>query len=101
MLSWDDCIALCALNEAEIEAIAEHEHIPAMAALELGNYLCCLPTGEPAIRRMILDDLEAARARGDGKRRLLLLAALRHFIATHPKCREHGGVLPFRAKTQA
>lgn len=85
MLTWDDCVALCALNEAEIEAIAEHEHIPEMAALELGNYLCCLPNGEPAIRRMILDDLEAARRHSDHRHALVLLGALRHFVRTHPR----------------
>ena len=39
MLTIQDCIALCDLTEDEVEAIAEHEHIPEMLAAELGAYL--------------------------------------------------------------
>ena len=35
MLSLEDCIALCGLTEDEVLAIAEHEHIPEIAATEL------------------------------------------------------------------
>jgi len=45
-LTFEDCLGLCDLSEAEILAIAEHEHLPAMAALELGNYLVCTANGE-------------------------------------------------------
>lgn len=44
MLSLEDCIALCDLTEEEVLAIAEHEHIPEMAATELGNYLLRIST---------------------------------------------------------
>ena len=40
MLTYDDCVALCAASKREIEAIAEHEHIPLIAAAEMANYLC-------------------------------------------------------------
>jgi hypothetical protein len=39
MLTIQDCIELSELTEEEILAIARHQHIPEMAALELGNYL--------------------------------------------------------------
>ena len=39
MLSYEDCVELSDLTEEEIVAIAEHEHLPEMAALELGSYL--------------------------------------------------------------
>ena len=39
MLTLEDCIGLSGLDEEEILAIAEHEHIPEMAALEMGYYL--------------------------------------------------------------
>ena len=39
MLTLQDCIELSELTEEEILAISEHEHIPEMVALELGNYL--------------------------------------------------------------
>jgi hypothetical protein len=39
MITLQDCIALCDLSEAEVLAIAEHEHIPEIAAAALGDYL--------------------------------------------------------------
>ena len=36
MLTYQDCVGLCELSEAEIRAIAEHEHLPEVVALELG-----------------------------------------------------------------
>ena len=39
MLSYQDCVELSDLTEEEIEAIAEHEHLPEIAALEMGSYL--------------------------------------------------------------
>ena len=59
MLTLEDCIGLSELDEEEILAIAEHEHIPEMAAVEMGNYLCHTPEGERRIRRMIIDDIRA------------------------------------------
>ena len=63
MLSYIDCVALCGLTEEEIAAIAEHEHIPAIVAVELGSYLIHTPDGVPMLKRMILDDIQAARSR--------------------------------------
>ncbi len=84
MLTLEDCIALSDLTEAEIAAIAEHEHLPAVVAAELGNYLVHDAGGCPAIRRMILDDIEAARSRGDTPHALALKLVLRRFVETHP-----------------
>ncbi len=83
MLTWDDCLALCELSEDEIRAIAAHEHIPLMAAMELGTYLVHTPHGAPGMSRMIVDDIKAARARGDRLEELKLKAVLRHFIDQH------------------
>ena len=43
MLTLEDCIELSDLSEEEILAIAEHEHIPEMVAVELGAYLVHTP----------------------------------------------------------
>ncbi len=85
MLSYLDCVGLCDLTEAEIDAIAEHEHLPRMVALELGEYLIHSPEGVPMIRKMIVDDIKHARQHGDLERALTLRATLRHFIQTHPE----------------
>jgi len=94
MLSLEDCIALCDLSEDEVLAIAEHEHIPAVAAAELANYLLHTPDGEVCIKAMIRDDIAHAVARSDRMRELALKAVLRHFVLQHPRCEErHRGAL--------
>jgi hypothetical protein len=84
MLTFQDCVALCGLNSREVEAIAEHEHIPPIVATELGNYLCRNAEGELCVRRFILDDIAAAETRGDHHHVAVLRAVLKHFVATHP-----------------
>ena len=88
MLSLEDCLALCELSEEEVLAIVQHEHIPEMAALQLGNYLVHAPGGELRLKSIIRDDLAEARARGDRARELTLLLILHNFILQHPRCEE-------------
>jgi len=85
-LTFDDCLGLCDLSEAEILAIAEHEHLPAIAALELGNYLVHSPDGEQRVKAMIRDDIAAAIACGDRSRALALKSVIRDYILHHPCC---------------
>ena len=84
MLSYEDCLAISDLTEEEIQAIAEHEHIPAMAATALGNYLVHSPEGVPMLKRMIIDDIDEAKRAGNWEHVLELKAVLKHFIETHP-----------------
>ena len=37
MISLEDCIGLCGLDEDKVAAISEHEHIPEMAAGRIGE----------------------------------------------------------------
>jgi S-ribosylhomocysteine lyase LuxS involved in autoinducer biosynthesis len=83
MLTLQDCIEMSDLSEDEILAIAEHEHIPEMVALELGNYLVHTSSGEKRIRRMICDDMEEARAKGDQGRVAVLRMVLKHYVEHH------------------
>ena len=87
MISLEDCIALCGLTEAEVLALAEHEHIPEIAATALGQYLLHEPHGAQKIRDKIRDDLRAAVARGDNAHANVLLSTLRHFLTEHPDAR--------------
>jgi hypothetical protein len=82
MLTWEDCIGLVELSEEEIAAIAQHEHLTQLAALELGNYLV-EHEGCQKIRRMLLDDIESAHRARDPLRVLMLKLALKHFIDCH------------------
>ena len=91
MLTLEDCIAFSDLTEDEILAIAEHEHVPEIVAAELGCYLMHSADGVPLLRRMILDDIEFARKRGDLAHALKLRLVLRHFIQTHPDFRADKG----------
>lgn len=84
MLKYEDCVALSDLTPEEIEAISEHEHIPAIVAAELGNYLLHTQDGVPVLKRMILDDIRAARACVNRQHALELRLVLRHFVQTHP-----------------
>jgi hypothetical protein len=81
MLSLEDCIALSDLTKDEILAIAQHEHIPEIAAAELGNYLSRTSDGRLAIKSMIRDDIRAAEARGERGRVLALKMVLRSYVS--------------------
>ena len=88
MLTFDDCVAFCELTEEEIAAIAEHEHLPMMIAAELGNYLIHGPEGALRVKRIILDDMQAAGRAGDVRHALTLKLVLRSFVERHPECRK-------------
>lgn len=81
MLSLEDCIALSGLSEDEILVIAQHQHIPEIAAAELGNYLSRSADGQLAIKSMIREDIQAAVARGERDRALALKMVLRQYVS--------------------
>jgi len=85
MLTYQDCIGLSDLTEEEIKAIAEHEHVPDIVALEFGHYLIETEDGVPAIKAIIIDDIAHAEKNGDSKHATKLKLVLQHFIDTHPE----------------
>lgn len=85
VISLEDCIALCDLSEAEILAVAEHEHVPEIAAIALAEYLLHQEHGAEKIRDMLRDDIRAALAHNDRQHARELFMALRHFLSTHPE----------------
>ena len=85
MLTFDDCLGMSELTEGEIDAIAEHEHIPEICALELGEFLCHRAGGLNKIRRFIIDDIEHAEERGNEKHAQELKAILHIFDSNHPE----------------
>ncbi len=87
MLTLQDCLELCELTEDEVLAIAEHEHITEMAALEFGHYLAHTPDGERRIKAMIAEDIDAARARGEIGHAAMLRLVLQRFVETHAAAR--------------
>ena len=85
MIALEDCLALCGLTKDEVLALAEHEHIPDIAAAALGHHLLNQPTGCKTIRDMIAEDVIWARGRGDMAHAAELAATLQRFVRTHPE----------------
>ena len=85
MISLEDCIGLCGLDEKEVAAISEHEHIPAIAAAALASYLLARPHGGESIRAMNIDDIHKAFDAGRIRHAAELFMALRHFLEHHPE----------------
>ena len=83
MLSYVDCVGFAGLTEDEIEAIAEHEHLPEIVAAEFGCCLCETTEGVPLMRRILLDDIRHAEAHGAVLHALHLRAVLAKFEAGH------------------
>ena len=89
MLTLQDCIDMCGLDKAEIDAIAEHEHIPEIIAAELGAYLVDHPDGVPRIKKMIVDDIHNAEKRGDTEHVHRLKNALMHIVVAYADIADH------------
>jgi len=85
VITLEDCIAFCGLTETEVLAVAEHEHMPEIAAAALAGYLLQQEHGAERIAEMIRDDIRVALARHDRAHARDLFAALGHFLQTHPE----------------
>ncbi|NBC31529.1 MAG: hypothetical protein GVY13_02520 [Alphaproteobacteria bacterium] len=84
MITIQDCIGLSSLSESEVDAIAEHEHVPEMIAVELGYWLGRTPDGQQRILWMIDDDIGLARVHGNMVHARELLDVRAHYLETHP-----------------
>jgi hypothetical protein len=85
MITLEDCVGLCGLTEEEVLAIAEHEHLPEIAATALAQYLLSREHGSERVRDMIVDDIRCAQVVRDKEKVLMLLHVLHHFLKTHPE----------------
>ena len=83
MLTLEDCVAFCDLAEEEIDAIAEHEHIPEMAALEFGASLVLRPDGCATVRQIIIDDIALAQRHRNFAHSTQLELVLKAFVARY------------------
>jgi hypothetical protein len=87
MITLEDCIGLCGLTEEEVLAVAEHEHLPQVAATAFAQYLLSRDHGSEVIRDMIVEDIRLAQRGGNKEHVLTLLHVLHHFLMTHPEAR--------------
>ena len=87
MISLADCIAMCGLDEDQVLAIAEHEHVPEIVAAGLAQYMLRSSRGSVAIRDMIIEDVRCAQQRADKPHVRHLLHVLHHYLRDHPEAR--------------
>lgn len=81
-ITRDDILGMVDLTEEEIDAIAEHEHIPELSAAALADCMLHQTDGIEAIKRMMRDDIRDALRRGDRAHAASLVHAFHHFVAT-------------------
>lgn len=89
MITLDDIEDMTCLTRAEIEAVAEHEGLPALNAATLGDYLMHQHKGPQHVQQMICEDIRTALHGGKLEHARELYGVLHHFIADHPEA-EHG-----------
>jgi hypothetical protein len=64
MITLRDCVDLSGIEPDEIDAVAEHERLPFIIAMEKGSWMLEQSWGPPAIRQIIRDDVAVATAHG-------------------------------------
>lgn len=84
MLSLQECLDFSDLSEEEVEAIAEHEHVPEIVAAEIGNTLLKTKAGICLIKLYLLENIEHARSLGQFDKAKRLDALYRRFHYEHP-----------------
>lgn len=83
MLTYQDCLGMSPLTQEEIAAIARHEHVPEIIALELGGILYETQEGKRRIQRIIAENAQEACRFSEMDSATALGPLLHHFIETH------------------
>lgn len=85
MINENDILDMTCLTRAQIDAIAEHEHIDTVSAAELGEYMMHIHHGPQQVQTMICEDIAEALHRNNLIRARALYKALKEFLAEHPE----------------
>ena len=85
MITLDDIEDMTCLNRAEIDAIAEHENLPAVNASALAEYMMHLHNGPQLVQQMICEDIRNALHADDVQHARELYAVLHAFLEEHPE----------------
>ncbi len=83
MLTLKDCIDLSDLSDAEVAAIAEHEHVPDIVAAEIGCVLVNTPDGRLLLKRYLRENIVHAKAQHMDEKAKALALLLRRFDGAH------------------
>lgn len=84
MLSIRDVVDYCDLNQGEIEAVAEHEHVPLAVAAEIGELLVQSPEGVLVLHKMIIENMQNAVDSGRLEHAGQLCEVYKHLCRLHP-----------------
>jgi hypothetical protein len=84
MLSMRDVIDYCDLDQKEIEAVAEHEHVPVAIAAELSELLVQTPEGVFTLHRMMIENMNKAMDTGRFDHASELCEVYKHLCRLHP-----------------
>jgi hypothetical protein len=79
MVTLNECIGMSGLDENVVDAIAEHQRIPEIAAVELGAILLKSLDGRKRIRWMIIERADHAMRSGKREREASLRRTLSAF----------------------
>lgn len=84
MLTLNDCVELSDLDIDEVLAIAHHEHLPEIVALEKAHAFLKEQWGAPAVRQMVMDEVRRCAHGGDCSEAAEALALLAKTFKAHP-----------------
>ena len=84
MLSMTDFIGCSNLYECEVEAIAEHEHVPMAVAVVIGENLLCSSEGIVCLHRMVAEDIQHAIECHDFDKALKFVETYKMVESKHP-----------------
>lgn len=87
MLTLRDCIDFADMDAEELLAIARHEHLPDIVALEKAQTFLQEDWGAPAVRQMVMEEVEHRLAHdgsGDHEKLQEALILLEKTFALHP-----------------
>ncbi|KJS39455.1 MAG: hypothetical protein VR70_07935 [Rhodospirillaceae bacterium BRH_c57] len=84
MLTLQDCVEMSGIDWDELVAIAHHEHLPDMVALEKAHAFLQQEWGAPAVRQMVIDEVRRSIEKGDSKEAVTALRILEHTFEAHP-----------------
>ena len=84
MLSQTDLIGCSSLYECEIEAIAEHEHVPMAVAVVIGENLLSTHEGVVCLHKMVIEDIEHALECQDPEKAMKFAKTYKFVSERHP-----------------
>ncbi|WP_415034152.1 hypothetical protein [Azonexus sp.] len=84
MLSMQDILDYCDLNDDVIEVIADHTGVPMIVAAEISEGLLCSPEGVCRLHMMLVECMKKALEQEKNERVLELMEIYEHLKRSHP-----------------